>query len=327
MASRRFKWLAGVVLGALALAGGLYGSLAWTVGERAADHPYFKREGRRPLVIAHRGGAGLWPENTLYAFGRAASLGVDVIEFDVRSTADGALVVFHDATVERTTGGKGPVGAMKLEELKRLDAAYRWSPDGGKSFPLRGSGVGVPTLEEVFAALPEMRFVIEPKRGMTSAAGALCRVVRGRAMEEKVLVASFTQSVLEEFRRECPGVATSAGPGEVSKFLALSKAGLGASYSPSMQAVQVPEYAGGVRVITRGLVEAAHERNLEVHAWTVNDASAMSGLIELGVDGIMTDYPDRLMALRERAAPLITRAGGGRLNQSPAEPLTRPTAP
>jgi glycerophosphoryl diester phosphodiesterase len=327
VARRRFKWLAGVVLGGLALAGALYGSLAWSEGERAADHPYFGRGGRRPLVIAHRGGAGLWPENTLYAFGRAASLGVDVIEFDVRSTADGALVVFHDATVERTTEGRGPVGAMTLDEVKRLDAAYRWTPDGGRTFPLRGSGVRVPTLEEVFAALPEMRFVIEPKRGTSSTAGALCRVVRGRAMTEKVLVASFTQAVLEEFRRECPGVATSAGPGEVSKFLALSKAGLGASYSPSMQAVQIPEYAGGVRVITKGLVEAAHERNLEVHAWTVNDASAMSGLIELGVDGIMTDYPDRLMALLERARPPVARAGGGRLNQSPAESSARPTSP
>jgi glycerophosphoryl diester phosphodiesterase len=109
--------------------------------------------------------------------------------------------------------------------------------------------------------------------------------------------------VLDEFRRECPGVATSAGPGEVSRFIALSKAGLGASYSPPMQALQVPEYAGGVRMITKGFVEAAHERNLEVHAWTVNDAPAMSGLIELGVDGIMTDYPDRLMALLGRARP------------------------
>jgi glycerophosphoryl diester phosphodiesterase len=303
VASRRFKWLAGLLVVAVVLTGALYGSLAWSKGERAADHPYFKRDARRPLVIAHRGGAGLWPENTLYAFGRAAVLGVDVIELDVRSTADGALVVFHDAKVERTTDGRGPVGGMKLDEVKRLDAAYRWSPDGGKSFPLRGGGVFVPTLEEVFAALPEMRFVIEPKRGTRSVGESLCRVVRARGMTEKVLVASFTQTVLDEFRRECPGVATSAGPGEVSKFIALSKTGLGASYSPSMQALQVPEYAGGVRMITKGFVEAAHERNLEVHAWTVNDASAMSGLIELGVDGIMTDYPDRLMALLGRARP------------------------
>ncbi len=304
MARRRFKWLAVFLLGVGALAGALYGSLAWSAGERASDHPFFKQDNRRTLVIAHRGGAGLWPENTLYAFGRASELGVDIIEFDVRATADGTLVVFHDATVERTTGGAGEVGDMKLEELKRLDAAYRWSPDGGKSFPLRGSGINVPTLEEVFAALPGMRFVIEPKRGTPSPAKALCRVVRERGMTEKVLVASFTQGVLEEFRQECPGVATSAGPGEVSKFLALSKTGLGASYSPSMQALQIPEYAGSVRLITGGFVEAAHERNLKVHAWTVNKAESMSGLIALGVDGIMTDYPDRLINLLGRGRPV-----------------------
>ncbi len=283
------------------LAGALYVSLAWSEGERAADHPFFRRDGARPLVIAHRGGAGLWPENTLYAFGRAAELGVDVIELDVRATADGVLVVFHDATVERTTGGQGRVGEMTLAELKRLDAAYRWTLDGGRTFPLRGGGVGVPTLDEVFAALPEMRFVIEPKRGTHAPAGALCRVVRERSMAEKVLVASFTQAVLDEFRRECPGVATSAGPSEVSRFLALSKTGLGASYSPPMQALQIPEYAGGVRLIDRAFVEAAHERNLQVHAWTVNDETRMSGLVELGVDGIMTDYPDRLLTMLGRA--------------------------
>jgi glycerophosphoryl diester phosphodiesterase len=282
------------------LAGALYGSLASSPGERAADHPFFKGDGPRTLVIAHRGGAGLWPENTLHAFARAAESGADMIELDVRSTADGALVVFHDATVERTTGGAGAVGEMSLGELKRLDAAYRWTPDGGKTFPLRGGGVVVPTLEEVFEALPEMRFVIEPKRGTPSAAQSLCRVVRGRGMGEKVLVASFNQTVLDEFRRECTGVATSAGPGEVSKFLALSKAGLGASYTPAMQALQIPEYAGGVRVITGSLVEAAHERNLKVHAWTVNDEASMRGLIALGVDGIMTDYPDRLLSLLGR---------------------------
>lgn len=311
---RSYKWLAGLVAVLAVLAGALYVSLAWTEGERAADHPFFRRDGARPLVIAHRGGAGLWPENTLYAFGRAAELGVDVIELDVRATADGTLVVFHDATVERTTGGEGRVGEMTLAELKRLDAAYRWTPDGGRTFPLRGSGIGVPTLEEVFAALPEMRFNIEPKRGTASVSKALCRVVRERGMSEKVLIASFTQTVLEEFRAECPGVATSGGPAEVSKFLVLSKTGLGESYSPPMQALQIPEQAGGMRMITGGFVEAAHERNLQVHAWTVNDEARMSGLIKLGVDGIMTDYPDRLMALRERAQPpaAVTRAGVSR---------------
>lgn len=305
MASRRAKRVAAFLLGGVALMGAIYGSLAWSSGAPAADHPFFKKAVSRPLVIAHRGGGGLWPENTLYAFERAAEAGVDVVELDVRVAADGALVVIHDATVDRTTGGSGRVGEMTLGELKRLDAGYRWSPDGGMTFPLRGGGVTVPTLEEVFAALPGMRFVIEPKQGTPSPVKALCRVIGESAAADRVVVGSFSQSVLDEFRRECPSVATSAGPAEVSKFLTMYKAGLGGAYSPAMQALQVPEYAVGVRVLTKEFVEAAHERNLDVHAWTVNEASEMTALLEMGVDGIMTDYPDRLMAL----VGLIRNAG------------------
>ncbi|HEX5706980.1 MAG TPA: glycerophosphodiester phosphodiesterase [Pyrinomonadaceae bacterium] len=302
--SRRAKRLAAFLLGGVVLSGGVYGALLWRAGERATDHPFFKQGGARPLVIAHRGGAGLWPENTLYAFERAAGMGVEVIELDVRLTRDGVLVVIHDATVERTTGGAGLVGEMTLAELKRLDAGYRWTPDGGKTFPLRGAGVTVPTLEEVFAALPAMRYVIEPKQGEPSPVKALCRVIEEHAMADRVVVGSFKQAVLDEFRGECPRVATSAGPGEVSKFLALQKTGLSEVFSPSMQALQVPEHFGGARVLTKEFIEAAHERNLEVHAWTVNEANAMRALVEMRVDGIMTDYPDRLLTLLGRAPSL-----------------------
>src|SRR5829696_5003203 len=172
---RRWKWLAAPAL-ALLLAGcALYAVLSQTKGEAVPEHQYFRQDEGRPLAIAHRGGAGLWPENTLYAFERAAALGVDVIETDVRATADGELVVIHDEGVERTTDGMDRVGSLTLAELKRLDAAYRFSPDGGRSFPLRGSGVSVPTLREVFAALPHMRFNIEPKQGVPAVAAPLCR--------------------------------------------------------------------------------------------------------------------------------------------------------
>src|SRR5215213_11586194 len=96
----------------------VYGVLAWSTGLPATERPFFKRDGNRPLVIAHRGGAGLWPENTLYAFEKANELGVDVIEIDVRSTSDGTLVVMHDATIDRTTDGVGRVSEMTLAELK-----------------------------------------------------------------------------------------------------------------------------------------------------------------------------------------------------------------
>lgn len=300
---RRWKWFAAPALAALLAGCALYAVLSRSKGEVLPEHNYFKGDAGRPLVIAHRGGAGLWPENTLYAFERASALGVDVIETDVRATADGELVILHDEGVGRTTDGAGRVGALTLAELKRLDAAYRFSTDGGRSFPLRGSGVSVPTLREVFAALPHMRFNIEPKQAAPPVAAPLCRLIREHGMADRVLIASFSAATIGEFRRECPEVATSAATGEVASFLTLHGAGLAASYGPAMQALQVPEYAGAVRVLTRDFVEAAHGRNLRVHAWTVNAEGDMRRLVEMGVDGIMTDYPDRLLKVLGRSAP------------------------
>lgn len=300
---RRWKWLAATAAAILLAGCAFYAVLSRSKGQPVPEHNYFENDGGRSLVIAHRGGAGLWPENTLYAFVRASAMGVDVIETDVHATADGELVVLHDASVERTTDGAGLVNSMTLAELKRLDAAYRFSTDGGRSFPLRGQGVTVPTLREVFAALPRMRFNIEPKQGAPSLAAPLCRLIREYGMTERVMVASFGGATLAEFRRACPEVATSASTGEVAHFLALHEAGLAASYSPSMQALQVPVRAGGLRVLTRGFVEAAHGRNLRVHAWTVDDEGEMRRLLEMGVDGIITDHPERLLKLLGRAAP------------------------
>lgn len=295
--NRRALWLTLFALGLIIMIGAIYGRVARHAAEPAPAHPFPQRNGSRPLVIAHRGGGGLWPENTAYAFQQARALGVDVIEMDVRSTSDGVLVVIHDATVDRTTGATGRVADMTLDELKRLDAAYRWSPDGGASFPFRAKGIVVPTLQEVFTALPGMRFIIEPKPDARSQVKPLCLAIREHAMTDRVIVGSFNQAILDEFRQECPGVATSASPAEVTKFLAMSKAGLSHAYSPVMQALQVPNHAAGLEVLSRSFVEAAHERRLAVHAWTVNDTREMARLLDMGVDGIMTDYPDRLLTL------------------------------
>jgi len=296
----RAKLLAALALAVVLPAGGLYFWLSRSAGVVVPEHNYFKRDAGRVLVIAHRGGAGLWPENTLYAFERAAALGVDVIETDLRATADGELVIFHDEHVGRTTGGSGRVSALTLAELKKLDAAFNWSPDGGKTFPLRGRGVTVPTLREVFAAFPHMRFNIEPKQAEPPLAAPLCRVIREQGMADKVLVGAFSGPTLGQFRGECPEVATSASTGEVLSFITMQGAGLDNAYGPPMQALQVPVRAGALRVLTRDFVEAAHGRNLRVHAWTVNTEEEMRSLIDLGVDGIMTDYPETLLKLLNR---------------------------
>lgn len=261
----------------------------------APDHPYFYPD--KFLVIAHRGGRSLGPENTLYTFQRAAALGVDVLETDVHRTKDGKFVVLHDSTVDQTTNGTGAVDRYTLEELKKLDAAYHWSPDEGKTFPLRGKGISIPALSEVFAAFPRLRINIEIKDPGQAGLNALCRLIHEYDMSQKVMIASFKTSTLKKFRSTCPGVATSAGASEVLVFYMLQKLHLESAYTPAAQALQVPQTYGDLQVVTKRFVEAAHARNLKVHVWTVNGVEAMENLLRLGVDGIITDYPQRLLVL------------------------------
>ena len=284
-------------LGVILICAGIYIYLAMRTGKPAISREIFKREISRPLVFAHRGGGGLFPENTLEAFKYSAQMGVDVLELDVHSTADGTLVVMHDSRVDRTTNGNGRVSEMTLAEVKKLDAAYQFTPDDGKTFPYRGKGITIPTLQEIFDSFPEMTFNVEPKQAEPSVTKPLCEMIRTRTMTEKVIVGSFRQTAIDEFRAECPEVATSATPSEVSEFLALYKMGLGESYSPPMQVLQIPERVGSLQVVSKDFIETARKLNLQVHVWTINETEDMQRLLEMKVDGIMTDYPDRLLKI------------------------------
>jgi glycerophosphoryl diester phosphodiesterase len=291
------KFFGYFILGVGLVLAGIYFYLAMKTGKPAEIRAIFKRQISRPLVFAHRGGGGLYPENTLEAFKYSASMGVDVLELDVHSTADGALVVMHDSTLDRTTNGAGRVSQMTLAQLKKLDAGFHFTPDGGKTYPFRGKGVTVPTLQEIFDALPDKTFNVEPKQAEPSVVKPLCEILRGRKMTENVIVGSFRQQAIDEFRAECAEVATAATPAEVRDFLALYKLGLGESYSPPMQVLQVPERLGSLEIVSRDFLETARKLNLKVHVWTINETEDMQRLLEMRVDGIMTDYPDRLLKL------------------------------
>lgn len=275
--------------------GGLYGYLALQNGVPAPDAAFFVDHPKRPLVIAHRGGGGQFPENTLHAFRESAKLGVDVLELDIHETADRAIVVLHDRTVDRTTDGSGEIRSLTLGDARKLDAAYDFSIDGGANYPLRGKGIGIPTLEEVFAALPDQRFNIEMKHESDTMPSAVCSLLRARSLTSRAIVASANQKNLVRFRSECPEVATSGSFSEVTEFLIYESAGLTNSFSPPMNAIQTPVSVRGFDLVTARYIEAAHKLNLEVHAWTINDPEEMKRLIEMGVDGIMTDYPERLL--------------------------------
>lgn len=290
MAKRLFKIFAAALIFTVIVLGGV-----WLRARPAPPHPYFAAAGFQ--VIAHRGGRGLGPENTLAVFRRSLAASADVLEMDLRTTADGHLVVLHDATVDRTTDGRGAVNEMTLAQLKTLDAGYRWTADQGRSFPFRGRGITVPTLSEVLAAFADTPLITEIKEKRPETGQSVCDLLRRHGPAPRVLVASVHAGVLERLRQVCPGVATSAGFSEALRFYLLSRAGLASLFSPAMQALQVPMTFKGMAVVSRRFVAAAHGRNLTVAVWTVNAEETMRRLIAAGVDGIMTDYPDRLAAI------------------------------
>lgn len=250
----------------------------------------------RPLVIAHQGGEHERPSNTMASFTHAAALGVDVLEMDIHSSADGVLVTIHDDTVDRTTNGSGKVNALTLTELKALDAGWYWTADDGATYPYRGQGITIAALEEVLAAFPTMPMNIEIKQVEPSIAAPFCGLLREYGATDRVLVASFRAAAMADFRAVCPEVTTSLVEDEVRVFFYHYLA-LGAPLyrvPGNATAVQVPEFGGGFHILTPSFVRAAHGRGLDVHAWTINDAATMEQMIAIGVDGIITDRPTLL---------------------------------
>jgi glycerophosphoryl diester phosphodiesterase len=270
------------------------------ISKPAPAHPYYAADLLYPLVIAHQGGDGLWPGDTMYAFEKAAALRVDVLEMDLHITKDNVLVLMHDETVDDTTNGSGALEDMILEEVKQLDAGFDWTPDDGATYPYRGQGITVPTLEEVFQAFPNYRMTIEIKKTERSVAEPFCALIRQYDMQDKVLVASFHDERMGEFRQACPEMATSSAREETRVFVLMSKAFLGRLYSPKFYTLQVPEESGGITVMTAQFVRAAHERGLHVEPWTIDDPEQMQLYIDWGVDGIITDRPDLMLEILGR---------------------------
>jgi len=264
-------------------------SYAW-FAPRAGDH--------KPLVLAHQGGEGQWPSNTLLAFQSAAQAGADVLDTDMHLTKDGTPILMHDQTVDRTTDGTGAIRDLTLAEIKQLDAAYDFSTDDSQTHPYRGQGVTVPTLEELFQAFPDKRFGIEIKQTEPiETAKRFCAVIRQYQMQDQVLISSFRQENMDAFRKECPEVATSATENEVKLFYVLHLLGMTRAFTPNYSSFQVPETSGSIYLLTSQFVSAARERNLPIVPWTINKEADLQRMIDLGVDGINTDYPDRLLKL------------------------------
>jgi glycerophosphoryl diester phosphodiesterase len=250
------------------------------------------------------------------AFDHAASLGVDGIELDVRLSKDGEVIVLHDADLARTTDSQGPVSARTARELERVDAGARFERDGAQ--PYRGRGIGVPRLADVLARHPALTFIVELKGTDLALAGAAVSIVAAAASLDRVCFGGFSDRMLRAARAADPAVCTSAARGEIRWALYRSYVHwpLGA---PAYRAFQIPETSGTTRVVSPRFLRAAHRADRLVQVWTVNDAADLRRLADWGVDGWITDRPDRALSV---AATLSSAPA--RIRRSADEQATAP---
>lgn len=242
------------------------------------SHPYLDHPG--PLAIAHRGGTEVAPENTVAAFRAAVGEGFRYLETDVHLTADGVLVAFHDDELDRVTDGSG-----RLADLP-------WSEVGAARI---GGTEPIPTLDELLEEFPDVRFNIDPKADHTVV--ALVAALRRHDAVGRVCIGAFSDDRLRRIRRLVgPGLCSAAGPREIAGLVGSVKVGRGETRGSGgggggYQCLQVPVRHLKVEIVTPAFVGAAHARGLQVHVWTIDEPDEMHRLLDLGVDGIMTDRP------------------------------------
>lgn len=238
------------------------------------------------LVIAHRGGAKLWPEETLLAMQEAVKAGSDVLEIDVHATSDGKVICMHDEDVDRTTDGTGKVKEKTLADVLALDAAAKFTTDGGKTFPHKGKGIKVALLDDLLKAFPAMPFSIEIKQYKPSIVDAVLAIVEANKMTDRVVIASFDDDTIREVRTKRPNIPTSLAAGEIIRILQIKEVDEIGTYVPPAKLFQAPYEA-----ITAERMAAYNKLGIRVHVWTVDDRYDQDRLWKLGVHGIMSDDP------------------------------------
>jgi glycerophosphoryl diester phosphodiesterase len=249
-----------------------------------------------PVPFIHRGGAAVVPEDTIQGFHEGLKYGDGVVECDVHSTLDGELVVMHDPRVDRTTDGSGLISQLSYADVAKLDAGYRFSTDGGKTFPWRGKGVTVPTLAQVYQEFPSSPVNIEIKKTPRHNVEQLvAAAIEAPGAQSRTLVVSQSWATMRRFREASKNqVATASSTLELLLYWLLSLVHLTWLIDPPFQALQPPEKYKGLRVVRPGFIRAAHRQGLRVDVWTIDDEADMRRLLSWGVDGIMTDRPDVL---------------------------------
>lgn len=279
-----------------AAAGSVFGFGRMVLGWGRPAPPSWKIPLAPPILGAHRGGGALFPENTLEAFTASRDrFGCRFMEIDTHATRDGVPVVIHDPTVDRTTDGTGPVLAHSLEELRRLDAGFRFR--GPDSASWAGRGVRIPTLDEVLQELQESVISIEIKQHDPPMEASVVEAVRRAGMENRVLLGSSRHGAFLRIQALAPEIPSFFSFRSSIAFFLAAWTGLARWYRPPHNALMIPPEYGPFRLVTPGIVRTAHRLGLPVIVWTINEPAEMERLLRLGVDGIITDRPDLLAAV------------------------------
>ena len=260
--------------------------------------PFF--DFRRPLVLAHRGGCALGPENTLAAFDLGLQAGADGLELDVHLSSDDVPVVHHDSTLDRTTSASGPLASRTAADLARVDAGWRFAGHG--DYPFRQQGVGIPSLRDVLRKYPDVPVIIDMKVDTREMGEAVAREVRAAGAADRVCAAGFGARSAAAARAALPDMACSATRPEarLAVYRAWARWPIGrARYG----GYQVPEWTNLLRIVSQRFIQYAHETEIKVQVWTVDEEADMRRLLAWGVDGLISNRPDLAVRVRDACSP------------------------
>jgi len=266
-------------------------ALAQSTKSGVADKPFFKK----PFLLgAHRGGQFVWPENTVLCFKESAKTFPDILlETDARMTKDGAVILMHDDSVERTTNGTGKIGELTLAQIKALDAGYTFTKDNGATFPYRGKGVTVPTLAEALEAAPDSNFLVEFK-GPAELADRCVKIIRDVKAQNRVLIASFTPETMSRTREIAPELPTCYDFTSGAALLSALRGDAWASYTPTSDVLSMDEDMLPQFQLKPEEIQAIRAKGIKFQIHTINEPGKMRTYLDLGVDSILSDAPDLL---------------------------------
>jgi len=293
-----FRWMrVGTSLCGCLLLGVLI-AVQWAAFSEEGSVVKLKSFFQRPLPCgAHRGGVAMWPENTAYAYKSAAAQWPDVLlEGDVQLTSDKRVVVLHDDTVDRTTNGTGRIGDLTLEQVKALDAGYRFTPDGGNTFPYRGKGITIPLFAEALSAVPAGRFLMEMKN-QPGIAEATVSVLREANALDRVVLASLNPELMRQARQLEPRVLACYDALNGMDMLARLRGGEWPAYQPVADMLAVGTDTVASVDLKAEEIRAVRDKGICVVVFTVNNPDLMRRYIDMGFSSILTDKPQLLQEI------------------------------